>query len=204
MYLAKNYYLSQKLFQMFVSNLIPVEEILINAEIAETRFSCKLEKCKGACCTLESQYGAPLLAEEIDKIGEILLSTMDYLPQEHKNVIEEKGFYEVKHNDLFTRSLNNHACVFVYYEKDIAKCSIEKAYLDGKINFKKPISCHLFPIRVSNFGGDVLRMEHFNQCSPALENGIQKDIKLIDFCGESLERLYGEKWYLKLKETLGE
>lgn len=203
MYLPKNYYLSQKLFQMFVSNLIPVEEILINSEIADTRFSCELEKCKGACCTLESQYGAPLLAEEIDKIGEILPSAMDYLPEEHINVIEEKGFYEVKQNDLFTRSLNNRACVFVYYENDIAKCSIEKAYLDGKTNFKKPISCHLFPIRISKFGGDVLRMEHFKQCSPALENGIQKNIKLIDFCGESLERLYGKKWYLKLKETLG-
>ncbi|HVO75952.1 MAG TPA: DUF3109 family protein [Ignavibacteriaceae bacterium] len=189
---------------MFVSNLIPVEEVLINSEIAETRFSCDLKRCKGACCTLESHYGAPLQPEEIDKIKEILPAAIDYLPEEHKAVIEEKGFYEVKQNDLFTRSFNNRACVFVYYENDIAKCSIEKAYLDGKINFKKPISCHLFPIRVSKFGGDVLRMEHFNECAPALENGIKKDMKLIDFCAESLKRLYGKKWYLKLKETIGE
>jgi hypothetical protein len=189
---------------MFVSNLIPVEEVLINPEVAETRFSCDLEKCKGACCTLESQYGAPLSAEEIGKIQEILSLVMDYLPQEHKYVIMEKSFYEIKHNDLFTTSFNNRACVFVYYENDIAKCSIEKAYLDGKINFRKPVSCHLFPIRVSKFGGDVLRMEYFKECSHAVENGIKKNVKLTDFCGESLERLYGKKWYLKLKEILGE
>jgi hypothetical protein len=189
---------------MFVSNLIPIDEILINSEIAETHFSCELQKCKGACCTLESQYGAPLIAEEIDKINEVLPQVSGYLPEEHKDIIDEKGFYEIKHNELFIRSLNNRACVFVYYEKDVAKCSIEKAYLDGKINFKKPISCHLFPIRVSKFGGDVLRMEHFHQCLPAIDNGIKNDIKLIDFCGESLQRLYGKQWYLKLKETIGQ
>jgi len=188
---------------MFVSNLIPVDEILINSEIAETRFSCELQKCKGACCTLESQYGAPLMPDEIAQIKEILPTAKEYLPREHREVIDEKGFYEIKHNEFFTRSLNNRACVFVFYENDVAKCSIEKAFLDGKINFKKPISCHLFPIRVSKFGGDVLRMEHFHQCLPAIDNGIKNDIKLVDFCRESLQRLYGKKWYLKLKETLG-
>jgi hypothetical protein len=185
---------------MFVGNLIPVDEILINSEIAETRFSCELNKCKGACCTLESKYGAPLKYDEIDKIEEILPVVSEYLPEKHKDVINKKGFFELINNDLFTNSIDNKACVFVYYENDIAKCSIERAYLDGKTNFKKPISCHLFPIRVSNFGGDVLRMEHFHQCTPAFENGIKNDIKLIDFCRESLQRLYGKKWYLRLKE----
>lgn len=187
---------------MFVENLIPVDEILINSEVAETRFSCELQKCKGACCTLESQFGAPLKFDEIDKIEEILPAVFEYLPQEHKDVINKKGFYEIKHNDLFTSSLDKRACVFVYYENDVAKCSIEKAFLDGKTNFKKPISCHLFPIRVSSFGGDVLRMEHFHQCTTAIESGIKNDIKLIDFCRESLQRLYGKKWYLKLKEII--
>jgi hypothetical protein len=187
---------------MFVGNLITVDEILINSEIANARFSCELKKCKGACCTLESQFGAPLKSDEIDKIEKILPAVLDYLPQEHKDVILNKGFYEIKHSDLFTTSLDNKACVFVFYENDVAKCGIEKAFLDGKTNFKKPISCHLFPIRVSNFGGDVLRMEHFHQCTPAVESGIKNDVKLIDFCRESLQRLYGQKWYLKLKEMV--
>jgi hypothetical protein len=103
-----------------------------------------------------------------------------------------------------TRSFKNKACVFVYYEKDIAKCSLEKAFLDGKTDFRKPISCHLFPIRISVFGGDILRFENFEECSPALERGEEEEVNLIDFLAEPLKRKYGTNWYLKLKEIMEE
>ncbi len=188
---------------MIVSNVIPVEDVLVRQEIPEARFACDLDKCKGACCTLESDYGAPLLEEEIEEIKKILDVVIDYIPASHKKIIDEDGFYEIKDGELMTSSVNSKACVFVYYDKGIAKCSIEKAFFEGKVTFRKPISCHLFPIRVSKFSGDVLRFEKFSECSSALENGAKNDIKLIDFCKDSLTRLYGQKWYLTLKKIIG-
>ncbi len=188
---------------MLNNNVIPVEDVLIRKEIAETSFCCDLQKCKGACCTLESEYGAPLLEEEIHEIQSVLDTVKEYLPKAHIERIDAAGFYEIKDGEIMTSSVNNKACVFVYYDEGIAKCGIEKAYFDGKIKFRKPISCHLFPIRVSKFGGDVLRFEKFGECKPALENGTKQQLKLIDFCKESLTRLYGKKWYQSLKEILG-
>lgn len=188
---------------MFANNLIRIEDIIIRKEIAETKFACDLKKCKGACCTLESPYGAPLLQEEISEIENVLEEVKEYIPKKHLEIIEEEGFYETKDEELVTRSVENKACVFVYFERGIAKCSIEKAFFDGKIKFRKPISCHLFPIRVSKFGGDVLKYEKFAECTPALENGAKNNIDLIDFCKDSLIRLYGEKWYSTLKENIG-
>ncbi len=188
---------------MYVSNIIPVEDVLIRTEIAEIKFACDLNNCKGACCTLESDYGAPLLDEEIDEIERDLAAILEYLPKRHRKEIEENGFFEVKDGELLTSSVNKRACVFVYYEKGIAKCGIERAFLDGKTKFKKPISCHLFPIRISKFGGDVLRFEKFSECDAALEYGAKQNIDLVDFCKESLLRLYGNKWYSKLKEIIG-
>lgn len=183
--------------------ILPVGEVLVRSEIAETPFICNLIKCKGACCTLESDFGAPLKNEEIKLIDEILETLKTYLPSEHITEIEQFGFYDMDQNELMTRSVNRKACVFVFYESGIAKCGIEKAYLDGKTDFRKPISCHLFPIRVSDFNGDVLRFEKFDECSPALEEGKSKNITVAEFCEEPLNRLYGKKWYSKFKEVIG-
>jgi Protein of unknown function (DUF3109) len=188
---------------MFVSNIIPVEDVLVRSEIFNAKFECNLDKCKGACCTLESEFGAPLLEEEVGKIAKILDIIKVYLPKIHVDEIEENGFYEVKNGEFLTRSINNRACVFVYYDGEIAKCGIERAFLDKKVKFKKPISCHLFPIRVSKFGGPVLKYEKFSGCKPALEKGENNNLNLIDFCRESLIRLYGSKWYSKLTEIIG-
>jgi hypothetical protein len=130
--------------------ILPVENILVRREIAEIPFKCDLMKCKGACCTFESHYGAPIRWEEVNIINDIVPKVLNYLPPDHKREIEDKGFYEVKKDEPLIRSIDNRACVFVYYENGIAKCSIEKAYLEGKIDFRKPISCHLFPIRISD------------------------------------------------------
>jgi len=188
---------------MFVSEIIPVENVIISEEVVKTNFACDLKKCKGACCTIESDCGAPLMEEEIKIIDGIIDVVKKYLPETHRKEIEKNGFYNAINNKLMTRSVNNKACVFVLYEEGIAKCSLEKAYLNGETDFKKPISCHLFPIRVTNFGGDILRYEKFDQCSPAVKKGDEKNIKMVDFCEESLTRLYGEQWYSNLKKVTG-
>ncbi|MCX6169508.1 MAG: DUF3109 family protein [Ignavibacteriales bacterium] len=181
---------------------LEIEKVFINKEIIDTNFTCDLSKCKGACCTMESEFGAPLTENEIEQINKILPVVMEYLPKEHNEEIEKKGFWIEKQDDLMTRSLNNRACVFVTWDGDIAKCGIEKAYRDGKIDFIKPVSCHLFPIRVSKFGGDVLRFEKYSECQPALEKGNKTQIKIIDFCRESLEREYGKEWFSKTKKSV--
>ncbi len=188
---------------MYENNFISVENILVRPEIMETCFSCDLEKCKGACCTLESEFGAPLLEEEIQIIEDILPEVLPYLPAEHAAEINKKGFHMNVDGELMTRSINKRECVFVYYDNSVAKCGIEKAFYEGKVDFRKPVSCHLFPIRVSKFGGDVLKYEKFTQCAPALLKGENEKKTIAEFCKDSLIRLYGSSWYSSLMESVG-
>lgn len=188
---------------MYSKNLIQINDVLVNHEILETKFACNLNKCKGACCTIESEYGAPLLPEELPLMEEAFSAAKEYLPKEHVEIIENHGFYEYVDGELVAKSFNNRACVFVYYENEVAKCSIESAYLEGKTPFRKPVSCHLFPIRISNFGGDILRYEKLDECMPALENGGNLNLTIVDICKDSLIRKYGNSWFNKLKEKSG-
>ena len=195
------------LFEKFIEALmnpefIEIDNVYINSEIVETNFTCDLSKCKGACCTMESEYGAPITQEEIEEINKVLPIVVKYLPKEHVKEIEKNGFWMEKDKELMTRSLNNRACVFVFYDGDIAKCGIERAYRDGKIDFIKPVPCHLFPIRISNFGGPVLRFEKYSECAPALEKGKVTGIKIWDFCRESIERRFGKIFFNKTKEGI--
>ena len=183
--------------------ILPVGNILVGKEITEISFKCDLLKCRGACCTFESRYGAPLRWEEVNIINELLTEVLRNLPQAHKEEIEERGFYEVKKDEPMISSIDNRACVFVYYENDIAKCAMEKAYIDGKTDFRKPISCHLFPIRISDFGGDVLRFEQLDVCQPAIQSGKKENTTVAEFCEDSLSRLYGKEWYSQFMELIG-
>ena len=184
---------------MIVQDILQIKNIALGKEIAQIQFACDLKKCKGACCTIESNYGAPLLDEEVEIISKDLENIKEFLSEKHKQVLDKKGFFERKQNKLMTMSVENKACVFVNYEGEIAKCGIEKAFFAGKTNLRKPISCHLFPIRVEDFGGEVLRYEKFEECSPAITKGEKENIKLIDFLEESIVRKFGKKWFTKLK-----
>ncbi len=183
-------------------DFVEIENIMVNSEIWETNFKCNLAKCKGACCTMESRYGAPLNEDEVEIINKILPIIKEYLPEEHWLEIEKNGFWFRADDEIMTRSINNRACVFVTYEGDIAKCAIEKVYNDGKIDFIKPISCHLFPIRVSNFGGKVLRYEKYSECLPALQEGAKTSTTIFKFCQSALERAFGKEWVLKIKNVV--
>jgi hypothetical protein len=186
---------------MNLDQILAVNNVLVRRDIMEIPFSCDLKKCKGACCTLESELGAPVSQAEIDEIKKILPVVKEYLNQNQIDEIDGNGFYELKDNELLLKSVNNRECVFAVYENSIAKCAIEKAYFDGKIDFRKPISCHLFPIRISDFGGDILRYEKFSECTPALEKGKEDNITIAEFCKDSLIRLYGNEWYSQLMKN---
>ena len=192
-----------KIIPMPSDKIFAINDVLVRDEIVEIPFSCDLKKCKGACCTLESELGAPVNKEEIDEIRKILPIVKKYLTQTNIDEIEEHGFYEIKDGEMMINSVNNHDCVFSFWDSGIAKCAIERAYFDGKVEFRKPISCHLFPIRVTDFSGDVLRYEKFSECAPALEKGKEENITIAEFCKDSLIRLYGEDWYNKLMNYSG-
>lgn len=183
------------------SNIISAGSVVVNKEILTEKFTCDLSKCKGACCTMESEFGAPITESEIEIVNKYLDIIKDYLPQRSRDIISKEPFHEKKHGELLIKSIDNKDCVFVYHDNGIAKCGIEKAYFDGKIDFRKPVSCHLFPIRVEDFGGPVLRYERYAECEPAVELGKETQISVLEFCKDALIRAYGEEWYNKLLKT---
>lgn len=192
-----------KIIPMITDKIFAINDVLVRDEIVEIPFSCDLKKCKGACCTLESELGAPVKKEEVEEIKNILPIVKKYLTQNNIDEIDERGFYEIKDGEIMITSVNNRDCVFSFWDNGIAKCAIERAYFDGKVSFRKPISCHLFPIRVTDFNGDVLRYEKFSECYPALEKGKEDNVVIAEFCKDSLIRLYGEEWYNKLLNYTG-
>ena len=180
-----------------------IDGVLVSNQILKTKFTCNLEVCKGACCTMKSEYGAPLLKTEIGIIDKYLPKIKKYLSKKSISEIDKNGFWEEKESELMTRSINNEDCVFVYYDGDIAKCAIEKAYNNEEIDFIKPISCHLFPIRVTDFGGDVLKYEQYEDCEPALKKGEETGLSILAFCEKPIKRAYNNEFFNKLENLNG-
>jgi hypothetical protein len=177
-----------------------IDNILVSEDILETEFSCDLAECKGACCTFPGEYGAPLLKEEVAEIEQCLSAAYKYLPETAKEIIKRNGFTDDEHGELAVRCIDKKDCVFVFYEGDIAKCALEKAYFEEGTSFRKPISCHLFPVRVSHFGGDSLFYAEIPECKPALKYGKQKNEYIYENVKEALIRAYGQRWYKLLED----
>jgi len=180
--------------------MIVIDNTCVSDDIVEKFFICDLQKCKGACC-VEGDAGAPLLESEIAILDDIYPYVKPYLSEKSVATIEKKGLYEIDDDGEYVTTIIDGAdCVFVIYDdKNIAKCGIEKAYYDKKIDFKKPISCHLYPIRISTTNGfDSLNYERWTICSPACELGNQWQVPIYKFLQEPLVRKYGEAWYAQL------
>ncbi len=184
----------------FWGDMYLIDNILVDEAISDVDFLCDLSKCKGACCTIKGVTGAPLLDEELEILQETFPQTKPYLSKKSLDYIENNGMWQGEKGDYSTQTINNRDCVFVFYRGDIAFCAIEQAYRDGKIDFKKPLSCHLFPIRVGDFGGKALYYERMSVCSPALRNGKNKKVKISDMTKEALVRTLGQEWYDKYTE----
>jgi len=179
--------------------MILIDNVLINEEIFSTKFKCDLKNCKGACCTFPGESGAPVTEEEIQEIKEIYPVFKKYMPESSINYVEKNGYWEKDGKSFALKCINKRDCVFVFYDGYIAKCSIEKAYHNGEVEFRKPLSCHLFPIRVANYGGDYLHYEQFDECEAGRQLGEKEDFKLIDNVKSALVRKYGEDFHNKLE-----
>jgi hypothetical protein len=180
--------------------MILIDETVISDDIAQKFFVCNLEKCKGACC-VEGDLGAPLEESELPVLEEIYEKVKPYLSPEGIHAIEEQGKY-IKdwEGDYSTTTINDKECAYaIYDENQILKCGIEQAYLDGKIDFKKPISCHLYPIRITKYDNfHALNYDRWSICSDACTFGEQLGVEVYKFLKEPLIRAYGEEWYDQL------
>lgn len=177
-------------------------EAIIQNNVVDAKFSCNLSKCKGACCTMEGGRGAPVLDEEIVHLEKSLPYAREHLDRTHRAHIAKYGFIEGTTGDYTTRCIDSKACVFVYYEDGIAKCSLERAYNEGKTGWKKPISCHLFPIRISNGKPAMIGYEQIPECNAGVAMGSDENISLIEFLEEPLRRRFGNEWFTNLLEQL--
>ena len=182
--------------------MIEVGKTLISDDVIEEAFVCDLTKCKGACC-VEGDLGAPLLEEELEEIDKVIDLVKPYLTEEAIEVLEKEGGYLLDEDgDLSTTTIHGKECAFAFYDdKGILKCSIEQAHKDGKTDWKKPISCHLYPIRIAKLPDfDALNYDRWQICSPACDLGKELKVPVYKFLKDALIRKYGEAWYTELEE----
>jgi len=184
--------------------MILVQDTIISDDIAEKEFVCNIEKCKGACC-IEGDLGAPLELDELEVLEEVYDKVKPYLSEEGIAEIEEQGIYVVDfEGDFSTPTIGDRECAYaVYDENKTLHCGIEQAYNDGLIAYKKPISCHLYPIRVKKMAkSEALNYDKWDICSDACVLGASLKVPVYQFLKAPLIRKYGEEWYQELEEQV--
>ena len=188
-------------FKTFVFMLVEIGDKVVSTQIFDRKFVCDLAACKGACC-IEGDAGAPLTIEEVSIIEDDLEAIKPYMRKEGLKAVEEQGvFYMDQDNEPVTTLVNGAECAFVYFDdQGITKCSIEQAHRDGKTDFKKPISCHLYPIRVKQFNEfKALNYDKWDICSPACACGDELNVPVYKFLKEPLIRAFGAPFFEELE-----
>jgi hypothetical protein len=183
--------------------MIQIDDTLLSEDLFSKRFVCDLGACKGACC-VEGDSGAPLEPEEVGLLEEALEDIKPYMRQEGIDRVEETGVFTIDIDGEFVTPLvNDEECAFVSFDRNgTAKCSIEQAHRDGKTDFLKPVSCHLYPIRVTQLKDYVaLNYHYWPICNPARSCGAKLDVKVFKFLKEPITRKFGEEFFEKLVEA---
>ncbi|MBN1821418.1 MAG: DUF3109 family protein [Prolixibacteraceae bacterium] len=181
--------------------MLEIGRAIVSLDIIEKYFLCDLMQCKGACC-VEGDSGAPVTVEETKKLEEVYPKVKKYLSERNNRLILKQGLYFTDNDgDLVTSLVGNKECVFTFRDKNgILKCSIEKAFLNGEIDFRKPVSCHLFPIRITEYKRfDAVNYEKLDICKPGRKCGASEKLPLYKFLREPLIRKYGKEWYEQLE-----
>ncbi|NGM62572.1 DUF3109 family protein [Sphingobacterium sp. SGG-5] len=184
--------------------MIEVGNVLVHEDIISNDFVCNLSKCKGACC-IEGDAGAPLDIRETEILKDIYPKVKPYMTQKGIDTIEEYGTHVIDQDgDLTTPCVEgNKECAYVTWENGITKCAIEKAYELGEIDWKKPISCHLYPIRTTHYPAfDVLHYDRWHICHDACLFGKELQVPVYKFLRDPLIRVYGSEWYGDLEKTV--
>ena len=180
--------------------MIQIDSTIVSLDIFEKQFVCHLAKCKGLCCVC-GESGAPLTDDEITILQEAYPKVKPYMTLAGIAVVEQQGVYNTDFdNDKVTPLIGDgEDCVYSFNEKGIYYCAIEKAFMNGEIGFRKPVSCHLYPIRITKYDlFEAVNYHRWHICNDATELGKKKGIPLYVFLKEALIQKYGVEWYDQL------
>lgn len=183
--------------------MIEIDNKIVSVDIFKECFACDLGKCKGICC-VEGNAGAPLEMDEVDILEEEWENYKPYMTEEGIEAIEAQGFMVIDPDGDYTTPLVNDAeCAYSFTEDGVAYCAIERAWREGKCGFMKPISCHLYPIRVAAFrnGSYGLNYHRWAVCRSAVECGKRLGIPIYKALKEPIIRRFGEEFYAQLEAT---
>ena len=180
--------------------MIQIDDTLISKEIISEEFVCNISRCKGQCC-VSGSAGAPLEKEEIKILEKLYSKISPFLSTKGRIAIQEQGNYVIgADGDLETPLIENKECAYTVFDKNgNAQCGIEKAYNRGAIDWKKPISCHLYPIRVKNYPTfTAVNYHEWSVCDSACSLGAELKVPVYKFVKKALIRKFGKKWFKKL------
>ena len=184
--------------------MIAIDKTLISEELFDKKFVCDLNACKGACC-VAGDSGAPLDRDELKILESVVEKVKPFMNAKGIRAVKKHGPYVVDSDGDYTTTLVSEGaeCAFVYFdETQTAKCAIEKAYNEGVISWKKPISCHLYPVRISKYKSyDAVNYNQWDVCKPACECGKKLDVPVYKFLKEPLIRKYGKDWFAQLEKS---
>lgn len=183
--------------------MLEIQNTLVSLDLAEQFFCCDLDSCLGECC-IEGDAGAPITEEEKKKIEEILPEIYDELLPAAKREIDSNGVaYIDEEGDLVTSIIDGRNCVFTCYEAGgMCHCAIERAYRQGRIDFCKPVSCHLYPLRLTEYSTfTAVNYHRWKICKCAELLGRKNGVRLYQFLKGPLERRFGKEWYAELCEA---
>lgn len=186
--------------------MFQIDKTIVSEEIVDNDFVCNLNACKGACC-VDGEYGAPLEEEETEILANIFEKVKPYLrPEGVEAILEQGAFVKGEDGEWETPLVNKSECAYVVYdEKGITKCGIEAAYLDGSVSWKKPISCHLYPVRTREYSEfTAVNYHRWEICDPACQLGKELKIPIYKFVKDALIRKFGAAWYQELEEVAKE
>ncbi len=181
--------------------MIEIDDKIVSADLLTDCFACDITKCKGICC-VEGDSGAPLEIEEVDMLEEQYEAYKPFMTPEGIAAVESQGFMIIDEDGDYTTPLvNNAECAFAYQDGDLTLCAVERAWLDGLCDFRKPISCHLYPIRLINFsnGSVGLNYHRWHVCHSACENGGKLGIPVYKSLRDAIVRRFGEEFYKDLE-----
>lgn len=180
--------------------MIEIGKALVSFDVLQKKFCCDLPSCLGACC-VHGDAGAPLTIEEAGDLEDYLDEISPYLHGEGLlSIIEQGAFTRDIDGELVTPLINNQECAYTFFEQGIAFCALEKAFKEEAIPFNKPLSCHLYPIRIKEFDDyDAVNYDVWDICNCAREKGDREEVPVYRFVKDAFIRKYGQEWYDQLE-----
>jgi hypothetical protein len=182
--------------------LVEIDDKIVSTDLFSEKFVCDLSKCKGACC-VKGNGGAPLTEKEVELIEDNLEQIKPFMSEKGIHTIKDEGVYYLDEEDApATKLIDKKECCFVYFDNsNTAKCSIETAYKSGEIDFNKPQSCHLYPIRIKEFTEfTALNYEEWDICAPACSLGQSLKVPVYKFLQEPITRVFGSSFFDELSK----